>query len=84
MVGGVSATVTRQHRLRALPASQGTEIPERGVLHFRRKLPAETMPAAARLCGQLRQGQPPGLTNPGAGAVKSAWPGPREPERPTR
>ena len=45
----IGPLVAGQDRLRALPASKRAEILERGVLHFRRELPTETVPAAARL-----------------------------------
>jgi hypothetical protein len=47
----IRSLVAGQDSLRALPASQRAEILEGRVLHFRRRLPAETMPATpSRAC----------------------------------
>ena len=54
----ISPLVAGQDRLRAFPASEFAEISEWGVLHFCRKLPAESVPAAARLGRQFGQRLP--------------------------
>jgi hypothetical protein len=55
----VGLLVADQHSLWAFPASERTEILERGVLQFRRKLPPQTVPATPEFGRQLGQCLPP-------------------------